>query len=462
MFKKKAKDPNKLGFGRLMAFKSSDIVAAWINLIMLNYLSIYASDTLGVNLLTVSTLLLASKAVDAVTDLFAGVIVDNTHTKLGKGRPYELCIVGMTICTVLLFAGKAEWSNFAKCAWIFCMYTLTFSVFSTLRTAAGNPYTIRTFSNNPVLLKKISSYGGIVTMAGSIIMKMIFPILMAKMATSASGWTTLVAIIMLPATIIGLGRFIFCKEDPTVDASSKQEPIRFNEIWQLFRRNKYVWLYAVIMLCYNIMTNLAVGAYYFKWVVGNVGMESMLSIVSFVLVPVMVLFPIVMKKLGSMGKMIFVFSIIGIGGYLLAFFSGSWMPGVLGGYVLGQLATLPIAYYGVLFIMNICTYNEMLGMPRMDGSSSILSNFSAKLGGALGAWLTGVLLSLAGYVSAAGVTEQPASAVMMIRIDFAIVPAILLAVIGVCCLAFSKLEKQAEEFEAAKKAEAPAEAPAEA
>lgn len=187
MARNKVKDPNKLGFGRLMAFKSSDIVAAWINLIMLNYLSIYASDTLGVNLLTVSTLLLASKAVDAVTDMVAGIIVDNTHTKLGKGRPYELCIVGMTVCTILLFAGNPEWSNIVKCAWIFCMYTLTFSVFSTMRAAAGNPYTIRAFSNNPVLLKKVSSYGGIITMAGSIVMSTLFPVLMAKMATSAAG-----------------------------------------------------------------------------------------------------------------------------------------------------------------------------------------------------------------------------------------------------------------------------------
>ena len=143
--------------------------------------------------------------------------------------------------------------------------------------------------------------------------------------------------------------------------------------------------------------------------------------------------------------------IIGAVGYGIAFGSGSWLPGVLIGYVLGQFATLPIAYYGILFIMNICTYNEMLGMPRMDGSSGILSNFAAKLGGALGAWITGVLLSLAGYISAEGVTEQPASALMMIRIDFAIVPAVLVLIIGLCCLAFSKLEKQAAEFEAEKK-----------
>ncbi|MDY2695405.1 hypothetical protein, partial [Gemmiger sp.] len=70
-------------------------------------------------------------------------------------------------------------------------------------------YTIRTFSNNPVLLKKVSSYGGIITMAGSIVMSTLFPILMAKMATSAAGWTRMVAIIMIPATVIGLGRFIF-------------------------------------------------------------------------------------------------------------------------------------------------------------------------------------------------------------------------------------------------------------
>ena len=94
----------------------------------------------------------------------------------------------------------------------------------------------------------------------------------------------------------------------------------------------------------------------------------------------------------------------------------------------------------------------MLGMPRMDGSSAIPGNFASKLGGALGAWITGVLLSLAGYISAEGVTEQPAGALMMIRIDFAIVPVILVLIIGLCCLAFSKLEKQAAEFEAEKKA----------
>lgn len=448
----KVKDPNHLSFGKLLAFKSSDVSASWVNVIMLNFLSIYASDTLGINVGVVATLLLASKIVDAITDLFAGVLVDNTHTRWGKARPYDLCIVGMTLCTILLFAGNPAWSNVVKCVWIFLMYTLTFSIFATLRGAASTPYTIRIFNNNPVLLRKVSSYGGIITMIGAMIVNVAFPVLMSRIATSASGWTAAVAIVMIPAACIGVLRFIFCKEDPEVDASAKQEPIRFKEIATLFKRNKYVWYYAIIMLCFNVMTNLAVTTYYFKWIVGSTAMMSVMSALGFVIVPIMLAFPAIMKKMGSMGKMIGAFAILGIIGYVIAFFSGANLIGVFAGVLLGNLATTPLSYYGVLFIMQICTYNEMIGLPRMDGSSGILSNFASKLGGSLGAWITGMLLMAAGYVSAAGVAEQPASALMMIRIDFALIPALMLVIICILSFAFAKLEPQTEAFEAEKKA----------
>lgn len=75
----KVRNPDKLGLGRLLLWKSSDISAAWVNVITLNFLSLYCSDTLGINIGVVSTLLLASKIVDGFTDVFAGWLVDNTH-----------------------------------------------------------------------------------------------------------------------------------------------------------------------------------------------------------------------------------------------------------------------------------------------------------------------------------------------------------------------------------------------
>ncbi len=446
----KKNDPNHLGLGRLLAWKSSDISQAWVSMLMLNFLSIYASDTLGVNIGIVGSLLMVSKVVDAFTDLVAGWLVDNTHTRWGQGRPYELCIIGMTVCTIGMFSASPGWSMTFKCIWIFCMYTLTFSVFSTFRGAGNIPYTVRHFSNNQKLIAKMSGAGGVLTMIAAMLMNVLFPALVSKYASSASGWTMSVAIVMIPATLIGVMRFIFCKEDPSVDEGTSQQPIKVKEIALLFKKNKYVWIYAVIMLCYNVLTNLAVGSYFFKWVIGDMGIMGITSIFSIVLLPLMFAFPKIMEKIGGLSKMVSVFCVVSIVGYLICFVSGSYLPGVVVGFLLAQFATLPLTYYGILFIMNICTYNEMIGLPRMDSSSGILSSFMSKVGAAMGSWVTGLLLMLAGYVSAEGVTSQPASAIMMIRIDYAIVPAIMYAIVLVCCVAFSKLEKKIAVWEAEK------------
>ena len=58
----KKNDPNHLGFGRLMAWKSSDIAMAGLNVIVLGYLSIYCSDTLGIAPAVVGTVLMVSKS----------------------------------------------------------------------------------------------------------------------------------------------------------------------------------------------------------------------------------------------------------------------------------------------------------------------------------------------------------------------------------------------------------------
>ena len=76
--------------------------------------------------------------------------------------------------------------------------------------------------------------------------------------------------------------------------------------------------------------------------------------------------------------------------------------------------------------------------------------------------LLNVALSIGGYISTTGeeVVTQPASALFMIRFDFALIPAILLVVIAVCALAFAKLEPKAEAFENEKKAKLAAQAEA--
>ena len=101
--------------------------------------SIFYTDVLGISATAMGVMVFISKVWDAINDIMCGALIDRTNTRWGKGRPYELCIIGQTICTVLLFAGNPAWSNVVKCVWIFCMYSLTFSLFATFRNAALNP-----------------------------------------------------------------------------------------------------------------------------------------------------------------------------------------------------------------------------------------------------------------------------------------------------------------------------------
>lgn len=448
--KKKEKKPNHLGIGHLALWKSSEVSAAWVNLIVLSYLSIYASDTLGLNVGLLGMLLMGSKMLDAVTDIFAGWLVDNTHTKLGKGRPYEICIVGQTICTFLMFSGNTQWSTVVKCIWVVCMYTLTYSIFGTLRNAAQNVYTFRHFKNNRELVSKQAAYGGVVVMVFSIAVSIVFPVAMGQLATSAAGWRKLVLLFMIPATLLGVLRFVFCKEEVSIETSGTGDKVKLKDIWTLFKSNKYMWIYAMIMLAYNIMTNLSVGSYYFTYIVGNIGLAGAMSAVSIIILPIMMLFPALIKKVGTLGKMVFMLSWISVAGYMICFLSKDWVPGLFLGQMMGVLGTMPVMYFGSIFIMDVCTYNEMNGMPRMESCSTILGNFTSKVGSAMGSWITGMLLTIGGYISSVGGESvvQPDSALMMIRVDFAIIPLILSLLIGLGCRAFSKLEVRAHKYEA--------------
>ncbi len=450
----KVKDPNKLGFGRLLAFKSSDVAAAGVSAIVLGYLTIYCTDTLGLNPAILGTILMVSKIIDAVVDIFYGWLVDNTNTKLGKGRPYELAIIGMTLCTILLFGASPEWNLTLRYVWVASMYILVFAVFQSLRGTAQNAYTIRAFSNNNALLTKVASYGGMVTMIFSMVISTTFPMVMAKLATSASGWTATLAIYMIPLTLISVCRFIFIKEDPSVDAGQTYQKIEIKEIFTMFAKNPYVWFYAGIMLCFNVSTSLGGASYYFKWIVGNPGMAGMASIFGFIMVPLMIVFPWIMKKIGSMGKMVAIFCFISVGGYLLALAANGNLVLTLVGMALGNLASLPISYYGILFITRCATYNEIIGMPRMDCSSATIANFTANFGGALGSFISGILLSLGNYNYGETVTSQPASALFMVRAIFAIVPAILVVLCAIFCLKFAGLDKFIAKWEADKAAKA--------
>ena len=86
---------------------------------------IYLTDTVGLNAGIVGTLIMFSKFADGITDVFFGNLIDKTHTKLGKARPWMLWSqIGNCILLVAVFAIPESLGETAKYAYFFITYTL--------------------------------------------------------------------------------------------------------------------------------------------------------------------------------------------------------------------------------------------------------------------------------------------------------------------------------------------------
>lgn len=438
----KKPDPNRVPVGKLFAWPTRDISAGAVALIIAGYFSLYCTDVLGMAPALVGSILMASKIFDGVTDLAAGYFVDNTKSKWGKGRPYELCIIGVWICTYALFSVPEQWGVVGKSIWIFIMYTLVFSVFQTLLNAATTPYIIRAFGTAEAVTK-VSSIGGIIITLACMVVSVSFPMLVSSMGQSADGWRKLMATYMIPLLALGLLRFFLVKEDKAVEEAhvengEEKDKLSIKEIFELLRKNKYVWICAIALMIPKMLGAMAAGTYYFQRVVGDLSAYSILQMFSVVILVVMVFFPMLIRRFSGM-FVVELAAIIGIFGYVLNFFAGSNMAILIVACILTGISSLPVSYMKSPIIMSIAEYNTMHGMKRMEATIGSVINFLEKLGNAFATFMMGALLSAAHYNGMAEV--QPESAIMVIRLSYSLIPAAFTVIVIICCRAFRPLDK---------------------
>jgi probable glucitol transport protein GutA len=285
---------------------------------------------------------------------------------------------------------------------------------------------------------------------GAMVVSLTFPKAMASMATSQAGWAKLILIYMIPLTVLGIFRFIFVKENPEIDAKQVKDKVSLKDIFKMICKNKYAWLYLMIMFLFQTIQSISALSYYFKYIVGDIESAGLLSIMSFVVMPIMFLFPLLMRKLTAN-------QIIGLGaavsclGYVINYFAGGSMTMLIVGSIVTALAMLPISYLGNMVQMDLCTYNQHLGLPRMDASISALFNvFGTQLGQGFGGWLLGFALTAAGYIASEGdtVVAQPESAIQMIRLLYSLIPRALMVLLAFTAFALTKLSKKVPEYEA--------------
>ena len=127
---------NKMGYG------SGDIAGNVVYAFLTSFVMVYLTDTIGLASGIVGTLIALSKLFDGFTDIFFGSMIDKTHSRLGKARPWMLYgYIGCAVTLVACFAIPTSLGKTAQYAWFFIAYTLLNGVFYTANNIAYSALT---------------------------------------------------------------------------------------------------------------------------------------------------------------------------------------------------------------------------------------------------------------------------------------------------------------------------------
>ncbi|MDO4283954.1 MAG: glycoside-pentoside-hexuronide (GPH):cation symporter [Eubacteriales bacterium] len=422
-----------------------------LNVILIMQLTYYCTDMLGMPALGVGTLLLASKLFDGVTDLLIGFVIDRTHTRFGKARPYEISIVFVWLLTVLLFSVPSSMGLGAKYVYIFILYTLINSVFATALNGGDAVYLARAVRSEKNRVS-IMSFNGAIIMLFSIVISIVMPQLIAGIGATKEGWTVIAVVFAVPLVVIGMLRFVFVKEVAIPDTareakkSGAEQSLPLRTSLRCLVQNKYIFLISGMTLCVQLISNIgsSVNTYYFKYIVGDIGLASLVSMSSMITPLVMVFFPVLSRKLG-MVRLLKVGMVIGVIGYALRIAGGTNLATLTVGSLLSGVAILPITMMISIYLIDCMDYGEWKTGIRIEGILASVNSFSSKLGSGIASSLVGIIMGMAGYDGALEV--QSAAANVSIVALFNYLPMVLVVVTLILAFLY-RLDQQMPQIKA--------------
>ena len=447
--KKYLKWYHKIGYG------SGDIAGNCVYALLTAFMMIYLTDTIGLSMGIVSTLIAASKIFDGVSDFFFGRMIDKTKSKMGKARPWMLwAYIGCAITLVACFCIPTSWGKTAQYIFFFLSYTLLNAVFFTANNIAYASLTALITKNTSERVQ-IGSFRFIFAFATKIVIEAVTIFAVGWLGGGVMGWRLIAIIYAVLGLITNTISVLSVKELPEeeTDAEEKKEnELTFLQSFKILLKNKY---YIIISSSY-ILTQLyasviGMGTYYAKYILGDETIFSTLSLaINITMVVALTVLPYVIKKLGGMYKLNiwgYVIAALGRVGVMVAAYMGS-LPLMLAFTAVSTIGIAPLQGDLNALIASCSEHTTLTTGYRLEGMMYSCSSLGLKLGGALGTAICGWLLDAAGYVENAAV--HTAATVNMLNFLYLWMPVILCAAVGFL-LVFLRVEKANNELLAAKK-----------
>ena len=422
------KNQNRLTFG--LGTVGRDMVYTMISM----YLMFYLTDVLQLSddvLWWVTGIILAARVFDAFNDPFMGVVVDNTHTKYGKFKPW-ICIgvVLVSILTVLLF------TDFGLGGTAFII------VFGITYIAWGISYTMNDISYWSMLptlsqdQREREQIGSVTRICASIglfaVVSLIVPVteaIGAHVGSLQKGYFIL-SIILVTIMLVFQSITVFGVREPKLE-SQKKEHTSVKELVRIIFKNDQLLVTAVAMALFMIgySTTTSFGLYYFKYVYGNEGMYSIFAVILGVSqIFALAIFPVLGARFPRKKLYAFATALVVIG-YLIFFFAPTNTMLFIG--IAGLILFIGQAFIQVMtlmFLTDSVEYGEWKFGKRNDSVTFSLQPFINKMGGAIASGVVGAIVILSGMSQAQSAADMTESGIVILKLAMMVFPLICILV----------------------------------
>ena len=400
---------HKIGYG------SGDVAGNVVYALLTAFVMFYLTDTIGLSMGVVGTLIALSKVFDGVTDFFFGRMIDKTHTKMGKARPWMLWpYIGCAIALVACFAVPTSWGKTAQYIFFFISYTLLNAVFFTANNIAYASLTALITKNTSERVQ-LGSIRFIFAFGTSMLIQYITIDAVGWFGGGAEGWRIVAIIYAIIGLIVNTISVFSVKELPEADEGMEKEraeehKLTFLKSFKLLLKNKYYVIICITYIFTQLYTALlGMGIYYMKYILGNEDLFGDFALaINIPMVAMLLVLPFIIEKMGGMYKLNiigYVVATIGRLGVMASAYFGS-ISLMLGFTALATIGIAPLQGDLNALIASCSEYTTMKTGHRLDGMMYSCSSLGLKIGGALGTAICGWLLDAAGYIeNAAAQTE---------------------------------------------------------
>ena len=430
--KKYLKWYNKIGYG------SGDIGGNVVYAFLTFFVMIYLTDSIGLNSGIIGTLMAVAKIFDGISDVIFGSLIDKTHTKMGKARPWMLWpYFGCGVCLFAIFAIPTSWGKVAQYTFFLIFYVMLNAGFYTANNIAYSALTALVTKNENERVQ-LGSIRFIFAFTTSTIIQAITFGLVDYFGNDAAAWKIVALIYVMIGIISNTISVLSLKELPEEENNTKKETsapaekYSLREAVGLLIKNKYYLLILGIYLLTQLYSAFTgVGTFYMTYVLGDANLlGKFATALNIPMIICLLLVPTVVAKLGGMYR-------INYSGYLVATVArflvivAAYMdsiPMMLAFTAVASLGMCPLQGDLNAVIASASDYTYLTTGKRIDGTMYSCTSLGVKLGGGLGTAVSGWLLAASGYIKG-GAVAQPDSVITMLNVMYLWLPAIFCALV---------------------------------